>query len=49
MENEVLFSKIDKMFKELDLNIQISNNLLDFNAAKLEELKEKFNKIREVE
>ena len=59
MENEVLFNKIDKMFKELEINIQvlkettnqISNNLykLDFSATKLEELKEKFNKIRDAQ
>lgn len=59
MENEILFNKIDKMLKELENNVeilkgvtnQISCNLykLDCSAAKLEELKEKFNKIREAE
>ena len=59
MENEVLFNKIDKMFKELENNVevlkevtnQISCNLykLDCSAAKIEELKEKFNKIRDAQ
>lgn len=58
MENEVLLNKIDKMLKELENNFdilkeatnQISQNLykLDCTCARIEELKEKFNKIREV-
>lgn len=57
MENEVLFNKIDKMFKELEMNIgvlrettnQISQNLykLDCACTRIEDLKEKFNKIKD--